>query len=291
MVVPASVASARGGRTGRNPLLDPRAGDVVAFLHAHPDDESIFTGGTIARLAAARATTVLITATLGELGRPNDPRVRAELGDDVPIAPIRKEELRRACAALDVTDQMFLGAEGRFADSGYRAQTWPDNSLARNLDGAAIELLALLRRLRPHVLVTFDRHGCTGHPDHLVCHRIALRAAADLSSRDERLRGLALIADTLPRQRRQRRASGQPVAVDIAAVGKRKATAVSCHFSQVGEAVQDQARLAEFDPGSAVAQYVPHVISNRRTARYERYAWIAADRLAARDGAGPAVNR
>jgi LmbE family N-acetylglucosaminyl deacetylase len=282
----ASIACAPGGRTERNPLLNPRRGDVIAFLLAHPDDESIFTGGTMARLAEARAVTVLITATLGELGRPNDPVVRAALGDGGRIATVRKDELRRACATLGVSHQTFLGGEGRFGDSGYQSHAWSNDCLARNSDTAALELVALLRRVRPHLLVTFDRDGCTGHPDHLACHRIALRAAEILSAYDDCLHGLALIADTLPSRRRSHpSAAGESVAIDIATVRKRKATAVSCHFSQVGGAVQDQTQLAFFRPGSAIAQYLPHVISDRPAARHELYAWVSAAQLAATDGA------
>ena len=109
-----SAPPVRRGRSRRNPLLDPRAGDVIAVVLAHPDDESLFAGGTLARLAEARAVTVLITATSGELGHTSDPLVRARLDDDVPIAVVRKHELRRACAALGVTQHLFLGTGGAF---------------------------------------------------------------------------------------------------------------------------------------------------------------------------------
>jgi LmbE family N-acetylglucosaminyl deacetylase len=265
-----------GRRSARNPLRDPRRGDVVVLLHAHPDDESIFTGGTIARLAEAGAVTVLVTATMGELGRPNDPFVRAGFGEDVPLAAVRREELRLAGAAIGVTHHLFLGGEGRFTDSGYDVDACARDSLARSAEAAERELLALLRLMLPQVLVTFDRDGCTGHPDHLACHAIGVRAAAALVAHDDCLGGVALIADPL-------RARGQPraatVGVDTIAVRKRKARAVGCHFSQVGRAVQDPSRLASFAPGSAVARYLPHVVSNRPAARHERYAWVPARRL------------
>jgi LmbE family N-acetylglucosaminyl deacetylase len=260
-------------------LLDPRRGDVVAFLHAHPDDESLFTGGTIARLAGAHVNTVLMTATMGELGRPNDPVARANLGDGVPIPTVRKDELARARVALGVTHHVFLGGEGRFRDSGYDAMLRSDDCLAGNVDAAAIELTALLRRVRPQVLVTFGKDGCTGHPDHLACHEIGLRAAAELSTVDDRLCGLALIADPIPRPYGRRCATSTQVEIDIGPVRKRKASAVSCHFSQVGHGVEDQRCLALFDRGSSVARYLPHVLSNGPRSRYERYVWIGADQL------------
>jgi LmbE family N-acetylglucosaminyl deacetylase len=130
--------------SARNPLLHPRHGDVVVFLLAHPDDESLFTGGTLARLASAGAVTVLVTATLGELGRPNDPLVRTALSDDVPIALVRKEELRRACTELGVTHHLSLGGEGRFCDSGYEARNRHNDSFTTNSEVAPAELVAVL---------------------------------------------------------------------------------------------------------------------------------------------------
>jgi LmbE family N-acetylglucosaminyl deacetylase len=243
----------------------------------------LFTGGTIARVAERRAVTVVVTATLGELGRPNDPFVRASMRDDVPLGSMRKEELRRACAALGVTDHLSLGREGRFADSGYDRKRWDANSFASNVDGAAIELISLLRAVNPHALVTFDLDGCTGHPDHVACHEIGFRAATALSTLDARLRGLALIADPMRRGRYRRRShgTGELIEVDVAAVRDRKEAAVRCHFSQVGDGVDDHTRLALFDRGSAVARYVPHALSKRRASRHERFVWITAKQLAA----------
>ena len=109
---PRLLQPAQRTRPSRNPLLEPREGDVVVFLLAHPDDESLFAGGSIARVAETRAVTVVVTATLGELGRPNDPFVRARLRDDAPLGPLRKEELRRACTALGVTDHLATTGNG-----------------------------------------------------------------------------------------------------------------------------------------------------------------------------------
>ena len=265
----------------RNPLVNPRAGDVVAFLHAHPDDESIFTGGTIARLAAARADAIVITATLGERGRPSDPLVRAELGEDPPLGAVRNEELRSACATLGASDVVLLGAEGRFLDSGVRPDYWCDGCLARSRHAAADALLKVLRDIRPHVLVTFDAGGCTGHPDHRACHDMAISAAAELAGQDDRLCGVALIVDPRPRQRTSPLDRVDLATVDVFAVRRRKAAAVSCHFSQVGDAVDDRARLVEHDRKSAVAQYLPHVLSNSAVSKQELYSWVPTERLTA----------
>jgi LmbE family N-acetylglucosaminyl deacetylase len=264
----------------RNPLVSPRSGDVVAFLHAHPDDETIFTGGTIARLARAGADAVVIMATLGERGRPSDPLVHAELGEDTPLGAVRKEELCRAGAELGVTDLVLLGTESRFVDSGVHPDHWSEACLARSRDGATEALVALLRVVRPHVLVTFDAGGCTGHPDHVACHDIASAAAAQLVREDDRLRGLALVVDPLLR-RRPRSPAPDLAAVDVVAVRRQKTAAVSCHFSQVGNAVEDGARLAVYHPKTAVAQYLPLVLSDRAAARHEFYTWVPAERLLA----------
>jgi LmbE family N-acetylglucosaminyl deacetylase len=266
----------------RNPLVTPRSGDVVAFLHAHPDDESIFTGGTMARLAAARADAVVIMGTLGERGRPSDRLVHAELGENPPLADVRKEELRRACAALGAADLIFLGGENRFVDSGVNPDRWSDGCLVRSRAAGTEALVALLRVVRPHVLVTFDAGGCTGHPDHVACHDIARGAASELARDDDRLCRLALVVDPLPRvYPKPRGIAAELTAVDVLAVRGRKAAAVSCHFSQVGDAVEDRARLAEYDPRTAVAQYLPRVLSNGPAARHELYRFVPAERLLA----------
>ena len=273
-----SASLARNYELPHNPLVNPRKGDVVAFLQAHPDDESLFIGGTIARLAKAGVETVLVMATLGELGRPPDPSVQARLSDDVRLGEVRKEELGRACAALGVSHHEFLGGEGRFSDSGVDPCTRSDTSFARQSSEAALELTMLLRRLRPQVLVTFDRDGCTGHPDHVACYQIAVRAVAALSASDDRLCGLALIADPLGLQVGSVR---RPlIGIDVTEVRDRKAQAVACHFSQVADALEDHTRLARFKPGSTAGLYIPHMLSSPSRSRYERYGWISRTELA-----------
>jgi LmbE family N-acetylglucosaminyl deacetylase len=134
-------------------------------------------------------------------------------------------------------------------------------------------------------VVTFDSDGCTGHPDHLACHEIGVRAGTVLSALDWRLGGLALISEPIRRGRHVRRSHGTPtgdvIEVDVAAVHDRKEAAVRCHFSQVGDAVDDRTRLALFDRGSAVARYVPHALAKGRTSRHERFVWVTAKQLAA----------
>jgi N-acetyl-1-D-myo-inositol-2-amino-2-deoxy-alpha-D-glucopyranoside deacetylase len=217
----------------RNRLVDPRPGDVVLLLHAHPDDESVFTGGTIARLAAAGASVALVTATLGDLGVPRDARDRPSADERRELAARRHAELVRACETLGLDSHLLLGGEGRWGDSGIIELLRAPNALAANSAEAAGDLAELLRRVRPHVLVSYAEHGCTGHPDHLACHEIALRAASRTAGR---LESIALIADTGldlggsgPRRSNNGAAT---LSIDIAAYAARKLRAVRCHESQ-----------------------------------------------------------
>ena len=191
-------------------------------------------------------------------------------------------ELKRTVKELGFVGGMVNGTtEGRFLDSGVRPDDWCDRSLARSRHAAAGALVSVLRDIRPHLLVTFDADGCTGHPDHLACYDIATSAAAALAAHDDRLCGLALIRDPRPRCRTSTPARADLAAVDVRAVRKRKAAAVSCHFSQVGNAVDDRARLDEYDVMSAVAQYLPLVLSNRVASEQELYSCVPTERLLA----------
>lgn len=131
---------------------------TLAFLHAHPDDEAIFTGGTMALLAAQGHRVVLLVATSGELGI-------ARSGAD--LATEREQETLRCCEALGVEHVHFLG----FADSGLHSENpsgFAHESQQRIVD-TAIEALAAHGPV--DALVSYDDHGIYGHPDHLQVHR------------------------------------------------------------------------------------------------------------------------
>ena len=149
----------------------------LLLVHAHPDDESIGTGATMAKYAAEGARVTLVTCTLGELGEIIPPDLHHLLPDE--LGQHRVVELDRACAALGVADHRFLGGEGRYRDSGMMGM--PDNDDPRcfwqaDLDEAAGELLGVIREVQPQVLVTYDDNGFYGHPDHIQAHRVAWRA-------------------------------------------------------------------------------------------------------------------
>jgi N-acetyl-1-D-myo-inositol-2-amino-2-deoxy-alpha-D-glucopyranoside deacetylase len=149
----------------------------LLLVHAHPDDESIFTGATMARYAAEGVRVTLVTCTLGELGGNRLAPRPADRKDG--LAELRAAELKAACAALGVTDQRFLGGAGHWRDSDPRAEPGHgDPACFRRADmvEAVGELAAVIREARPQVIVTYDADGFYGHPDHIQAHRVAWNA-------------------------------------------------------------------------------------------------------------------
>jgi N-acetyl-1-D-myo-inositol-2-amino-2-deoxy-alpha-D-glucopyranoside deacetylase len=156
------------------------SGRRLLLVHAHPDDESIYTGATMARYAAEGAQVTLVTCTLGELGEIIPPSLAhlAE-GDGARLGEYRIGELDAACAALGVTDHRFLGGPGRWRDSGMMGTAGNDDPRCfwrADVDTAARALLDVIGEVRPQVLVTYDANGAYGHPDHIQAHRVAWRA-------------------------------------------------------------------------------------------------------------------
>jgi N-acetyl-1-D-myo-inositol-2-amino-2-deoxy-alpha-D-glucopyranoside deacetylase len=152
----------------------------VLFVHAHPDDESIETGATMAKYAAQGAGVTLVTCTLGELGEVIPPELAHLAFDrDGGLGEYRIGELAAACQALGVTDHRFLGGPGRWRDSGMMgtpANELPGCFWLADVDEAAQLLLRVITDVRPQVLVSYDAHGFYGHPDHIQAHRVSRRA-------------------------------------------------------------------------------------------------------------------
>ena len=155
-------------------------GRRLLLVHAHPDDESIGTGATMAKYAAEGAAVTLVTCTLGELGEVIPPELAHLAADaDGGLGEYRIGELAAACAALGVTDHRFLGGQGRWRDSGMMGEATneaPDCFWQADVEEAAAELLAVIREVRPQVMVSYDDNGFYGHPDHIQAHRVAWRA-------------------------------------------------------------------------------------------------------------------
>ncbi|MPY53012.1 N-acetyl-1-D-myo-inositol-2-amino-2-deoxy-alpha-D-glucopyranoside deacetylase [Streptomyces acidicola] len=153
----------------------------LLLVHAHPDDESINNGATMAKYTAEGAQVTLVTCTRGEEGEVIPPHLAHLAPDrDNALGPYREGELAEAMKQLGVIDHRFLGGPGRFHDSGMMGVEQNDRESAfwaADVDEAAALLVEVIREVRPQVLVTYDPNGGYGHPDHIQTHRVAMRAA------------------------------------------------------------------------------------------------------------------
>lgn len=161
----------------------------LLLVHAHPDDESIGQGATMAKYVAEGRGVTLVTCTAGEMGEILVPGLEHLAADqDDTLGEHRRAELADAMAALGVTDHRFLGGFGTYRDSGMKwhedghavaADEVHDNAFWHaDLTEAATHLVAVIREVRPQVLVTYDEFGGYGHPDHIQAHRVATYGAA-----------------------------------------------------------------------------------------------------------------
>ncbi|HLM07003.1 MAG TPA: N-acetyl-1-D-myo-inositol-2-amino-2-deoxy-alpha-D-glucopyranoside deacetylase [Blastococcus sp.] len=164
----------------------------VLLVHAHPDDETINNGATMARYVAEGAQVTLLTCTLGEEGEILVPELEQLAADQADqLGGYRIGELRAAMDALGVSDIRFLGGPGRYRDSGMMgtpANEHPRAFWNADLDEGVAHAVAVVREVRPQVVVTYDENGGYGHPDHIQAHRVAMgavEAAADPGYRPE----------------------------------------------------------------------------------------------------------
>jgi len=160
----------------------------LLLVHAHPDDESINNGATMARYVAEGRGVTLVTCTAGEMGEVLVPELAHLAADQEDgLGPHRRDELESAMRILGVTDHRFLGGFGAYRDSGMK---WHEDGYAiaaddthenafwhADLTAAADHLVAVIREVRPQVLVTYDQFGGYGHPDHIQAHRVAMYGA------------------------------------------------------------------------------------------------------------------
>lgn len=161
----------------------------MLLVHAHPDDESINQGATMAKYVARGTQVTLVTCTLGEEGEVLVPELEHLASDrDDALGQHRIGELANAMRELGVTDHRFLGGPGKYRDSG---MVWHAEGHATagddvregtfwraDLTEAAADLVEVIREVRPQVLVTYDEFGNYGHPDHIQAHRVATYGAA-----------------------------------------------------------------------------------------------------------------
>jgi N-acetyl-1-D-myo-inositol-2-amino-2-deoxy-alpha-D-glucopyranoside deacetylase len=156
-------------------------------MMAHPDDETIAAGATMARYAAEGAHVTLLTCTLGEEGEVLVPELgQLAAGQADQLGGYRMWELADAMHHLDVRDHRYLGGAGRFRDSGMMGTAandhprafWRADKDAETFDAAVDAAAAVIREVRPQVIVTSDDTGDYGHPDHIMAHRVATAAFA-----------------------------------------------------------------------------------------------------------------
>jgi N-acetyl-1-D-myo-inositol-2-amino-2-deoxy-alpha-D-glucopyranoside deacetylase len=159
----------------------------LLFVHAHPDDETLTTGATIAHYAALGAQVRVVTCTLGEEGEVIGERW-AQLAVDQAdqLGGFRIGELTTALNALGIDEPIFLGGPGRWRDSGMEGT--PPRHRQRFIDADPREavgaLVAIIREMRPHVVVTYDAKGGYGHPDHIHAHEVTMAAVAAAGGAD-----------------------------------------------------------------------------------------------------------
>ena len=163
-------------------MRDSYQGFRILLVHAHPDDETINNGATMAMYAALGASVTLVTCTRGEEGEvliPELSHLAANATDS--LGQHRVTELALAMKELGVADHRFLG-EGvtLFRDSGMMGtepNNRPDVFWQADLEVASDLLVRIIDEVKPHVLITYDEFGGYGHPDHIQAHRVAMRAA------------------------------------------------------------------------------------------------------------------
>jgi N-acetyl-1-D-myo-inositol-2-amino-2-deoxy-alpha-D-glucopyranoside deacetylase len=159
----------------------PTADRRLLLVHAHPDDESIAQGVTMAKYVAEGAHVALVTCTRGEEGEVLVPELENLAADkDDKLGDQREIELVNAMKDLGVTDYRYLGGPGRYRDSGMMGldtNNREDCFWQADLREAADLLVTMIREIRPQVLVTYDEKGVYGHPDHIQAHRVATYAS------------------------------------------------------------------------------------------------------------------
>lgn len=200
----------------------------LLFVHAHPDDETINTGATMAKYVAEGASVTLVTCTLGDEGEIllSEQSHRAAQYDDT-LGAYRFTELHRAMTELGVTDIRILGgvdADGRarWRDSGMvgmESNARADAFVNAGAD-AVDALTAVVCEVQPQVVVTYDSRGGYGHPDHIQAHRIthaAVAAAAGHGWRVSKVYACARVLEVEQRDRDALEALGEqaPFAVGV----------------------------------------------------------------------------
>ena len=222
---------------------------TLVCFHAHPDDEAIATGGTMAKAAAAGHRVVLVLATRGEEGE----QIPGVVPDGCELGSWRDRETRDSAALLGCHRVVFLG----YRDSGMAGAPTndaPESFWQADVAEAARRLAGILATERADVLTVYDSHGGYGHPDHVAVHRVGTRAAELAGTprvywatmNRDRIREMVEAAERagtpIEAERTERAESdefGLPDAdithaVDVRDVVELKRAAMAAHASQIG---------------------------------------------------------
>lgn len=253
-------------------MTDP---ERVLFVHAHPDDETIDTGGTIATLVDRGAVVTVLTCTRGERGEVIAEDLQYAVHNQDTLASVRELELRRAIGVLGVRDHRFLGEANarwggrtprRYADSGMEwmkpgvAQATtefdPASLTSADFGEVAADVAAVILDVQPHAIVSYDPRGGYGHPDHVRAAQAARRAAE--------VYGVPFF-EIVPGR------DGGSIVVDVSGVLDRKRRALEAYRTQV--VVEGD----EFELSNHVTRPISTV------ERYRRGSTSDADRLEFRD--------
>jgi N-acetyl-1-D-myo-inositol-2-amino-2-deoxy-alpha-D-glucopyranoside deacetylase len=232
----------------------PEAPERVLFVHAHPDDETISTGGTIALLLKRGAQVTVVTCTRGEQGEVIPPALAHLQGDPDALAERRELELAAALAALGVTDHRYLGsatarwsgnAIRRYQDSGMQwgehgAEATADaneRALTRAAFGeVASDIAAVIADVQPDAVISYDSNGGYGHPDHIVAHEASRRAAEVMGVpffSIEPPEELELDPDRQSKATLERLQATDVISIDVREVLAAKRAALGAHETQV----------------------------------------------------------
>lgn len=226
-------------------MTDLTAAERVLFVHAHPDDEALSTGGTIAKLVDAGARVSLLTLTRGERGEVVAPDLAHLAGDPGALGDHRETELAEAAAALGIQDHRILGQPGarlagreprRYLDSG---MVWlgegqdavagplddvdPLSLLAADYGELVTDVATVVADVAPTAIVSYDAHGGYGHPDHVLAHDAASHAAEVLG-----VPYFEIVTERAADEHGERL-----IRVDVRSVLDRKRAALAAHRSQL----------------------------------------------------------
>lgn len=243
-----SPTTTRDLRERRDVCEDPQMQRTLVTFHAHPDDESIATGGVIANAAGEGHRVVLVVATRGEVGEVAEGFLAP--GED--LGARRTEETLRAAEILGAHRVEFLG----YRDSGTSGTATNDHPMAfcsADLEEAAARLAVILAEERADVLTVYDSHGGYGHPDHIGVHRVGHRAAMiaetpevfESTMNRDHIRGMVeRLMDAYPESAERPDVDmedfGTPdsqitTAIDVREFTDVKRSAMAAHASQIGE--------------------------------------------------------